>query len=77
MTQLVSPAPRLDSTPALGDICDRCGVAAKLQVELDVGGALTFCGHHANEHAKEIVRRAAGLVVEDGFDWRGFAHREW
>jgi len=73
MTQILTRAPRLDSTTALGDTCDCCGVPAKLQVELAAGGELTFCGHHANRLARQIAVEAVHVVVEDGFEWRGLA----
>jgi hypothetical protein len=73
MTQTLSPAPRLDSTPSLAERCDRCGAAAKLRVDLAGGGSLAFCGHHANEHAGEITRLGRRIVVEAGFEWRGRA----
>jgi hypothetical protein len=71
MTQILSAALRLDSVPSLGDLCDRCGAAAKLHVDLSGGGALAFCGHHANHHAAEITRLAGTISVLDGFPWRG------
>jgi hypothetical protein len=75
MTQILSPAPRLDSAESLVERCDQCGVAAKLRVDLSGGGTLAFCGHHANQHAVEISRLARQIVVEDGFHWRGRAAR--
>src|SRR2546429_8209323 len=71
MTQTALPAPRLDSTPSLVDTCDQCGAAAKLRFELAGAGSLAFCGHHANEHAQLIARRATRVVVVEGFAWRG------
>ncbi len=71
MTPTLSPAPRLDSTSWIQDPCDRCGAAAKLHLDLADGGTLTFCGHHANQHAVEIARLAVRVVLEDGFHWRG------
>jgi hypothetical protein len=46
-------------------------VAGKLHLTLPTGGDLVFCGHHANQLADEILRRAAYILVEDGFDWWG------
>ncbi len=40
-------------TPAAltaSDRCDRCGAQAYLRVELQTGGELLFCAHHAREH---------------------------
>jgi hypothetical protein len=51
--------------------CDRCGAAAKIEVELTAGGSLAFCGHHANKHADQFGGIAAKVTVEDGFDFAG------
>jgi hypothetical protein len=71
MTQILTPAPRLDSVPSLADRCDGCGAAAKLRVDMTAGGSLSFCGHHANQHAEEITRRAGRIAVVADFEWRG------
>jgi hypothetical protein len=73
MTQTLVPVPRLDTAPSLADRCDRCGVPAKLHVDLTAGGSLAFCGHHANRLAPDITRLATAIVVEEGFEWRGSA----
>jgi hypothetical protein len=70
MTQILTPAPRLE-VPSLPDRCDRCGVTAKLSVDMTAGGSLFFCGHHANQHAAEIARRAGQITVVSDFEWRG------
>lgn len=72
MTRTAMP-PRLGVVSSLPDRCDRCTAAAKLHMIMPGGQDLAFCGHHANQHAERILREAAGVVVEDGFDWRGTA----
>ena len=61
MTTAVAPAAR-----ALGasDRCDRCGAQAYLRVELQSGGELLFCAHHAREHGDKLREIAANLVDE-------------
>lgn len=71
MTRTAPPMPRLNVVPALSERCDQCGAAAKLSLTLAGGGALVFCGHHANRHAEGILGQAAEVHVEDGFDWWG------
>jgi hypothetical protein len=71
MTPTLSAARRVDAAPSLDDRCDRCGASAKLRFELTAGGTLSLCGHHANRYFEEIIRTAAQVVVEDGFNWRG------
>ena len=39
------------------DRCDRCGAQAYLKVELQSGGELLFCAHHAREHGDAQARR--------------------
>lgn len=73
MTQTTMQPPRLETLPSLGEPCDRCTAAAKLRIVLPAGGDLVFCGHHANHHADDILRNAAGIWLEDGFEWRGAA----
>lgn len=65
------PSSQVDTVTSLTDRCDGCGAAAKLGVTLAAGGELAFCGHHANRMAGEIVRIAARIRVEDGFEWAG------
>jgi hypothetical protein len=63
------PAVRVAS--ALDEVCDRCGVAAKLVARFTAGGDLAFCGHHANSYADRIIETAGAVVVEPHFAWRG------
>jgi hypothetical protein len=54
-------------TPAAltaGDRCDRCGAQAYLRVELQSGGELLFCAHHAREHGDKL-REVASTVVDE------------
>ncbi|GLW35563.1 DUF7455 domain-containing protein [Actinoplanes regularis] len=69
MTTLLSP--EIDTVGELTDRCDRCGAAAKLEVDLTSGGDLAFCGHHANRMHAEIARVASKVRVEEGFVWAG------
>ena len=41
------------------DRCDRCGAQAYLRVELQSGGELLFCAHHAREHGDKLKEIAA------------------
>ena len=61
MTTAVAP-----STAALSaaDRCDRCGAQAYLRVELQSGGELLFCAHHAREHGDKLKEIAVTLVDE-------------
>lgn len=61
VTTAVAPA-----APALSaaDRCDRCGAQAYLRVELQSGGELLFCAHHAREHGDKLREVAANLVDE-------------
>jgi len=54
------------STAALSaaDRCDRCGAQAYLRVELQSGGELLFCAHHAREHGDKLKEIAATVVDE-------------
>jgi len=69
MTQITMP--RLETVPSLPDRCDRCAAAGKLRLTLLAGGDLVFCGHHANQHAQELLRLASLITTVDGFEWRG------
>jgi len=53
-------------SPALSaaDRCDRCGAQAYLKVELQSGGELLFCAHHAREHGDALKRVAANVIDE-------------
>ena len=46
-----------------GDRCDRCGAQAYLRVELQTGGELLFCAHHAREHGDKL--REVAATVQD------------
>jgi hypothetical protein len=46
------------------DRCDRCGAQAYLRVELQSGGELLFCAHHAREHGDKLKEIAATVVDE-------------
>lgn len=42
------------------EVCDRCGVRARLRVVLD-DGALCFCSHHAREYRAALERVAQSM----------------
>jgi hypothetical protein len=46
------------------DRCDRCGAQAYLRVELQAGGELLFCAHHAREHGDRL-REVAATVHDE------------
>lgn len=46
------------------DRCDRCGAQAYLRVELQSGGELLFCAHHAREHGDALKEIAANVTDE-------------
>jgi hypothetical protein len=46
------------------DRCDRCGAQAYLRVELQSGGELLFCAHHAREHGEKL-RQVAATVHDE------------
>lgn len=46
------------------DRCDRCGAQAYLRVELQSGGELLFCAHHAREHGDKLREIAVAVVDE-------------
>lgn len=60
VTTAVAPNPALTAE----DRCDRCGAQAYLRVELQSGGELLFCAHHAREHGDKI-REIAVTVVDE------------
>ena len=60
VTTAVAPAPSLSAA----DRCDRCGAQAYLRVELQTGGELLFCAHHAREHGDKLREIAASYVDE-------------
>ena len=61
MTTAVAP-----NTAALSaaDRCDRCGAQAYLRVELQSGGELLFCAHHAREHGDKLKEVALKVIDE-------------
>ena len=59
MTTAVAP-----STLTAEDRCDRCGAQAYLRVELQTGGELLFCAHHAREHGDALKEIAANFHDE-------------
>ncbi len=60
MTTAIAPQP---AALTAVDRCDRCGAQAYLRVELQSGGELLFCAHHAREHGDKI--RAIAATVQD------------
>ncbi len=46
------------------DRCDRCGAQAYLRVELQTGGELLFCAHHAREHGDKLKEVAVSVIDE-------------
>jgi len=56
----VAPSSRLTAE----DRCDRCGAQAYLRVELQSGGELLFCAHHAREHGDKLKQIAVKLIDE-------------
>ena len=71
MTTLMS-TPEIVTVDELGERCDSCAAAAKLEVTMPTG-TLAFCGHHANKHGAELARLATVARVEKGFTWAGVA----
>ncbi len=51
------------------DRCDRCGAQAYLRVQLQSGGELLFCAHHAREHGDKL--REVASHVQDETDKLG------
>lgn len=60
MTTAVAPTPALTAE----DRCDRCGAQAYLRVELQSGGELLFCAHHAREHGDKLREIAVNFHDE-------------
>lgn len=60
MTTVVAPSAPLTAE----DRCDRCGAQAYLRVELQTGGELLFCAHHAREHGEKIRQIAVKVIDE-------------
>jgi hypothetical protein len=52
------------SALSAADRCDRCGAQAYLKVELQSGGELLFCAHHAREHGDKLREIAAHVHDE-------------
>ena len=61
MTTATAPSP---AALTASDRCDRCGAQAYLRVELQSGGELLFCAHHAREHGDKI-REIASQVHDE------------
>ena len=61
MTTAVAPGA---SALSAADRCDRCGAQAYLRVELQSGGELHFCAHHAREHGDKLRQIAASVQDE-------------
>ena len=61
VTTAIAPTP---AALTASDRCDRCGAQAYLRVELQTGGELLFCAHHAREHG-EALREVAANVVDE------------
>jgi hypothetical protein len=62
VTTAVAPSSALSAA----DRCDRCGAQAYLRVELQSGGELLFCAHHAREHGDKLREIAANVTDETG-----------
>jgi hypothetical protein len=62
VTTAVAPSSALSAA----DRCDRCGAQAYLRVELQSGGELLFCAHHAREHGDKLREIAAHVTDETG-----------
>jgi hypothetical protein len=60
----VTTAVALSSALSAADRCDRCGAQAYLRVELQSGGELLFCAHHAREHGDKLREIAAHVTDE-------------
>jgi len=60
VTTAVAPSSALTAQ----DRCDRCGAQAYLRFELQSGGELLFCAHHAREHGDKLKEIAANVVDE-------------
>lgn len=61
MTTATAPSP---AALTAGDRCDRCGAQAYLRVELQSGGELLFCAHHARQHGDKL-REVASHVLDE------------
>ena len=61
MTTAVAPH---SAALSAADRCDRCGAQAYLRVELQSGGELLFCAHHAREHGEKLKQIAVNVQDE-------------
>lgn len=61
VTTAVAPS---SAALSAADRCDRCGAQAYLRVELQSGGELLFCAHHAREHGDKLREVAANVQDE-------------
>jgi hypothetical protein len=61
VTTAIAPKP---AGLTASDRCDRCGAQAYLRVELQSGGELLFCAHHAREHGDALRAVAAAVIPE-------------
>lgn len=61
MNTAVAPS---NAALSAADRCDRCGAQAYLRVELQSGGELLFCAHHAREHGDKLKEIAATVIDE-------------
>jgi hypothetical protein len=61
VTTAVAPS---SASLSAADRCDRCGAQAYLRVELQSGGELLFCAHHAREHESRLREVAASYYDE-------------
>jgi hypothetical protein len=61
VTTAIAPKP---AGLTASDRCDRCGAQAYLRVELQSGGELLFCAHHAREHG-DALREVAAAVIDE------------
>lgn len=59
MTTAVAPGRSLTAA----DRCDRCGAQAYIRVELNSGGELLFCAHHARKYEDKL--RAVAVDIQD------------
>ena len=64
MNTAVAPSSASSAGLTAADRCDRCGAQAYLRVELQSGGELFFCAHHAREHGAALKEIAVTLTDE-------------
>ena len=64
MNTAVAPSSASSVGLTAADRCDRCGAQAYLRVELQSGGELFFCAHHAREHSDALKEVAVALIDE-------------